>query len=145
MSREKTAKLLHNVFSSSLKTIPKTSVSEWADSFRMLAQGAAEPGRWRTDRAPYQKAIMDAFTEKGVHKVVVKSCSQVGKALDVDTPIPTPDGWQKIVDLKCGDKVFDENGNQCTVLWRSEIMKNHDCYEVQFSDGAKIVADADHK
>ena len=145
MSREKTAKLLHNVFSSSLKTIPKTSVSEWADSFRMLAQGAAEPGRWRTDRAPYQKAIMDAFTEKGVHKVVVKSCSQVGKALDIDTPIPTPDGWQKIADLKCGDKVFDENGNQCTVLWRSEIMKNHDCYEVQFSDGAKIVADADHK
>ena len=76
---------------------------------------------------------------------MVKSCSQVGKALDVDTPIPTPEGWQKIADLKCGDKVFDENGHQCTVLWRSEIMENHDCFEVQFSDGAKIVADADHK
>ncbi|MGM9569900.1 MAG: terminase gpA endonuclease subunit, partial [Phascolarctobacterium sp.] len=76
----RTARLLKSIFSKSLKTIPKTSVSEWADSYRMLAQGAAEPGRWHTSRAPYQKDIMDAFTAKGVHRVVVKSCSQVGKS-----------------------------------------------------------------
>lgn len=76
----KTARLLKSIFSKALKTIPKTSVSEWADSYRMLAQGAAEPGRWHTSRAPYQKDIMDAFTAKGVHRVVVKSCSQVGKS-----------------------------------------------------------------
>lgn len=76
----RTARLLKGIFAKSLMTIPKTSVSEWADSYRMLAQGAAEPGRWRTSRAPYQKDIMDAFTAKGVHRVVVKSCSQIGKS-----------------------------------------------------------------
>ena len=64
-----------------LEPLPKTSVSEWADNYRMLSAGvSAEPGRWRTSRAPYQKEIMDAFTEIGVEKVIVKSCSQVGKS-----------------------------------------------------------------
>ena len=38
-----------------LKPLPKTSVSQWADDYRMLSQGiSAEPGRWKTSRAPYQ-------------------------------------------------------------------------------------------
>lgn len=64
-----------------LKPLPKTSVSEWADTYRMLSAGiSAEPGRWRTSRAPYQKEIMDAFTQPGIHCVVVKSASQIGKS-----------------------------------------------------------------
>lgn len=64
-----------------LKPLPKTSVSAWADSYRMLSQGlSAEPGKWKTSRAPYQKEIMDAFTQPGIHRVVVKSCSQIGKS-----------------------------------------------------------------
>ena len=63
-----------------LKPLPKTSVSDWADAYRMLPSTAAEPGRWKTSRAPYQKAIMDSFTEPGIHEVVVKSCSQIGKS-----------------------------------------------------------------
>lgn len=45
----------------------------------MLPSDAAEPGRWRTSRAPYTKEVMDAFTQEGIHRVVVKSSSQVGK------------------------------------------------------------------
>lgn len=63
-----------------LKPLPKTSVSEWADAYRMLSNTSAEPGRWKTNRAPYQKEIMDAFTQSGVHQVVVKSASQLGKS-----------------------------------------------------------------
>lgn len=63
-----------------LKPLPKTSVSEWADTYRVLSSTSAEPGRWRTSRAPYQKDIMDAFTQPGIHRVVVKSCAQVGKS-----------------------------------------------------------------
>lgn len=63
-----------------LKPLPKTEVSTWADSYRILSQGAAEPGRWKTSRAPYQKEIMDAFTQPGIHRVVVMSSSQIGKS-----------------------------------------------------------------
>lgn len=64
-----------------LKPLPKTSVSQWADNHRMLSSGiSAEPGKWKTSRAPYQKDIMNAFTEPGIHRVVVKSSSQIGKS-----------------------------------------------------------------
>ncbi len=77
----KTAKELWEYVSlRGLKPLPKTSVSTWADSYRMLSNTSAEPGKWRTSRAPYQKDIMDAFTEPGIHRVVVKSCAQVGKS-----------------------------------------------------------------
>ena len=71
------------------------SVSEWADSNRVLvSESSSEPGRWRTDRAPYQKEIMDAFTEPGIWQIVIMASAQVGKtelelnmmgrAIDVD-------------------------------------------------------------
>ena len=64
-----------------LKPLPKTSVSEWADTYRYLSAGvSSEPGKWRTERAEYQRAIMDSFTEPGVHRVVVKSAAQIGKS-----------------------------------------------------------------
>lgn len=63
-----------------LKPLPKTSVSEWADEYRVISQGNAEPGRWRTSRAEYQREIMNAFTQTGVHRVVVKSAAQIGKS-----------------------------------------------------------------
>lgn len=72
--------LLRYVSEHGLKPLPKTSVSEWADTYRMLPSTAAEPGRWKTSRAPYQKDIMDSFTQPGIHEVVVKSCSQIGKS-----------------------------------------------------------------
>ena len=39
------------------------SVSEWADHYRVIVgKSAPEPGPWHTDRAPYQKEIMDSFS-----------------------------------------------------------------------------------
>ncbi len=43
---------------------PLLSVSEWADRHRMLSSKAsAEPGRWRTSRTPYLKAITQRVRE----------------------------------------------------------------------------------
>ena len=42
---------------------PERTVSEWADDFRVLSQeSSAEPGRWRTGRTPFARAIMDALS-----------------------------------------------------------------------------------
>lgn len=142
----KTAKELWQYVSKmGLKPLPKTSVSQWADDYRMLSQGlSAEPGRWKTSRAPYQKEIMDAFTQPGINRVVVKSASQVGKALDVETPIMTTTGWKRMGDLTINDQVFDENGNPVRILAVSEVWNNRPCYEIRFSDGAVIIADENH-
>lgn len=143
----KTAKELWQYVSKmGLKPLPKTSVSQWADDYRMLSQGlSAEPGRWKTSRAPYQKDIMDAFTQPGINRVVVKSASQVGKALDIETPIMTTTGWKRMGDLTINDQVFDENGNPVRILAVSEVWNNRPCYEIRFSDGAVIIADENHE
>lgn len=60
---------------------PVLTVSEWADQNRILSsESAAEPGQWHTDRAPYQREIMDAVTQARIEKVIVMSSSQVGKS-----------------------------------------------------------------
>lgn len=67
-----------------------------------------------------------------------------GKALDVDTPIPTPEGWTRMGDLRVGDTVFDESGKPCRVDDVFDQPPNRRCYEVEFSDGSTLVADEEH-
>ena len=57
------------------------TVSEWADTNRVLvSESSAEPGAWRTDRAPYQREIMDSFTQPGIWQIVIMASAQVGKS-----------------------------------------------------------------
>lgn len=69
---------------------------------------------------------------------------RAGKELAIDTPIPTPDGWKTMGELKAGDLVFDENGLPCTVVEVHPVMFNLDCYRLTFSDGHSIVASDTH-
>lgn len=59
---------------------PKLKISEWADKFRRLSsEASAEPGQWMTQRAEYQRGIMDALSEPGVDRIVLMTSAQVGK------------------------------------------------------------------
>lgn len=59
---------------------PILTVSQWADRYRRLsAESAAEPGQWNTNRAPYQREIMDAVNDPMVEEIVIQSSAQVGK------------------------------------------------------------------
>jgi deoxycytidine triphosphate deaminase len=68
-----------------------------------------------------------------------------GKALATDTPVPTPDGWRTMGDLRPGDWVFDADGHATPVIAASETMLDRPCRRVEFSDGTTIVADLDHQ
>lgn len=67
-----------------------------------------------------------------------------GKALDIDTPIPTPGGWVRMGDLRAGDLVFNQDGRPTKVTHAFDVMHDRPCYRVGFSDGTSIVADAEH-
>jgi hypothetical protein len=45
-----------------------------------------------------------------------------GKALAIDTPIPSPRGWRVMGDLRVGDEVFDEMGRPTPVVAATGIM-----------------------
>jgi hypothetical protein len=94
-----------------------------------------------TEGREYQDAIMNDMNPD----LTVKKPSQVGMALSLDTPVPTPDGWTTMREIQVGDVVFDEQGAPCTVDYVSQIYLDHRCYELTFDDGQKIVADENHR
>jgi phage terminase large subunit GpA-like protein len=63
-----------------LKPDPLLTVSEWADRYRVLSQRASsEPGRWRTERTPYLKEIMDCLSPASpVQRVALMKGAQIG-------------------------------------------------------------------
>lgn len=88
--RDNTRQLFKRIFQV-LKPPPDLKLSEWADRYRRLSsEASAEPGRWKTEKAPYQKEIMDAITDITIKKVVVMSAAQVGKT---DATVLNPIGY----------------------------------------------------
>jgi phage terminase large subunit GpA-like protein len=58
----------------------KISVDQWATRYRVMpSESSAEPGRYRSDRAPYQRGIQDAFSDRAVQTIVWISGAQNGK------------------------------------------------------------------
>ncbi len=59
---------------------PLLTISQWADQYRMLSQRASsEPGRWRTDRTPYLREIMDCLSPTSpMERVIFMKGAQIG-------------------------------------------------------------------
>jgi hypothetical protein len=76
--------------------------------------------------------------------ILIAGATGAGKALALDTPIPTPGGWTTMGEVQVGDRVFDEHGQPCLVVGATPVMHGRPCYEVELSDGTVIVADAEH-
>jgi len=57
------ANIYLNAFKKGLRPDPEWTVSQWADNKRMLPkESSAEPGKWRTERFPFTREIMDALS-----------------------------------------------------------------------------------
>ena len=67
-----------------------------------------------------------------------------GKALSLDTRIPTPFEDCIMEDIHVGSFVLDEEEKPCRVVYESPVYIGHDCFAVSFEDGERIIADAEH-
>jgi replicative DNA helicase len=77
--------------------------------------------------------------------IIVAARPAVGKALALDTPLPTPTGWTTMGEVAVGDQLIAADGKPTTVVAAADVMDGRPCYEVEFSDGTVIVADAQHQ
>jgi deoxycytidine triphosphate deaminase len=68
-----------------------------------------------------------------------------GKALSLDTPVPTPSGWRTMAELHVGDEVFDAGGEPTLVVDATEPLVGRPCRELVFADETTIVADLTHQ
>ena len=59
---------------------PALTVSAWADRYRFLSSRASsEAGRYRTDRTPYMRGVMDALSPgSSARRIVFMKAAQVG-------------------------------------------------------------------
>ncbi|MGH3295955.1 MAG: replicative DNA helicase [Trebonia sp.] len=92
-------------------------------------------------------ADLDALTN-GLHAgqmVVIAARPAVGKALALDTPLPTPTGWTTMDEVQVGDYLIDANGKPTRVVAATGVLHGRPCYEVEFSDGSVIIADENHQ
>jgi replicative DNA helicase len=92
-------------------------------------------------------ADLDSLTN-GLHPgqmIVVAARPAVGKALALDTPLPTPDGWTTMGDVRVGDYLIDAKGKPTQVVAATGVLHGRPCYEVEFSDGSVIIADENHQ
>jgi hypothetical protein len=93
---------------------------------------------------PNPKTIDPTKPRKQFMKVICGGWGS-GKAVSLDTIIPTPDGFVKMREIKVGGRVYDENGNECNVTGVSPVMHDRPCYEVEFDNGEVVVADKEHE
>jgi replicative DNA helicase len=77
--------------------------------------------------------------------IIIAARPAIGKALALDTPLPTPTGWTTMGDVQVGDLLIGADGKPTRVVAATEVMHGRTCYEVEFSDGTVIVADAEHQ
>jgi replicative DNA helicase len=90
---------------------------------------------------------LDKLTN-GLHPgqlIVIAGRPGLGKALALDTPLVTPTGWTTMGAVQVGAQLMGADGRPTTVVAATEVMVDRPCYEVVFSDGSSIVADAEHQ
>jgi replicative DNA helicase len=90
---------------------------------------------------------LDRLTN-GLHPgqlIILAARPAIGKALALDTAIPTPSGWTTMGELAAGDSVLGVDGLPTAVVAATPVLHGRECFLVEFSDGASLVADADHE
>ena len=91
----------------------------------------------------YQKKMVRSYHNN--NRVIVRAARQSGKALSLDTKIPTPYGFTTMGEIEVGDTVLDAKGNPTKVTFATEVMENRDCYEIEFDSGHKVLACSEHR
>jgi replicative DNA helicase len=90
---------------------------------------------------------LDELTN-GLHPgqmIIVAARPAMGKALALDTPLPTPTGWTTMGEVAAGDRLIGSDGLPTRVVAATEVMYDRPCFRLTFSDGSSIVADAEHQ
>ncbi|WP_413966290.1 replicative DNA helicase [Actinacidiphila polyblastidii] len=118
-----------------------------------IMEGALDEIEAIGSRSGQMSGVPTGFTDldsltNGLHPgqmIVIAARPAMGKALALDTPLPTPGGWTTMGEVQVGDLLLSAEGQPTRIVATTEVMTGRPCYEVTFDDGTKVVADADHQ
>lgn len=127
-----------------IRPAQRMTVSEAAEKYRYINNPGAYVGPWLNKTTPYLVEPMDVLSSWKFTGMAFAGPAQCGKALALDTVIPTPSGWVMMGDLEVGDCVIGSNGRPCRVTAATPVQYGRACFEVIFRNGERVVADAGH-
>lgn len=119
--------------------------------FRLLHHSKGEWARRPFELQPWQKFVVGSvfgwIRKDGTRRfrtVYEELPRKQGKALEVETPVATPEGWQAHGALRAGDHVFGPDGLPKRVL---AVTAHHvgQSYALSFSDRTQIIAHERHE
>lgn len=91
----------------------------------------------------FMKFAIHRQNSGNMNGLILADTMGLGKALSLDTKIPTPKGFTTMGDLHVGDTVFNEEGQPVQVL-RVYDHESLDMYKVTFVDNTSVVCCKDH-
>lgn len=91
--------------------------------------------------------ILDRFEKNQLDEqnLLITMPPRFGKALALDTPILTTEGWSTMHEVQPGQYVFDEHGRPTRVVAKSPVWRSRPTYACRFDTGETIIADAAHE
>jgi replicative DNA helicase len=118
-----------------------------------IMEGALDEIEAIGSRSDEMSGVPTGFTDldsltNGMHPgqmIVIAARPAMGKALALDTPLPTPSGWTTMGEVAVGDLLIDAEGKPTRVVDATDAMTGRPCYRLTFDDGTTVVADADHQ
>lgn len=119
---------------------PDTGYEHFATNFFHIQHPVK--GKMLFEPYPFQLNLLRTFHQNRYSCCLLSR--QMGKALANTTPILTPTGFIPMGDLSVGDKIYGPDGNTTTIKFITETMLDRTCFELEFGNGEKIIADAEH-
>ena len=118
-----------------------------------IMEGALDEIEAIDSRGDAMVGVPTGFTDldeltNGLHPgqmIIVAARPAMGKALALDTPLPTPTGWTTMGEVQVGDQLIGADGRPTRVVAATDVMVDRTCYELTFSDGSTLIADAEHQ
>lgn len=98
---------------------------------------------WQKD---FIRKVYGTVNEKGrreIREAFLCIPRKNGKALHINTKIPTPFGFKKMGELKVGDMVYAGDGTPTKITGATDVM-HKESYIVKFSDGTQLTACGEH-
>lgn len=87
--------------------------------------------------------MLDLIFDKTSNRKAIMCSRGLGKALEINTPVLTTEGYKPMKDIKVGDILFDREGQQTKVTYKSETFSNQ-CYKIKLSSGDEFITNEDH-
>ncbi|GGZ84228.1 replicative DNA helicase [Streptomyces bluensis] len=118
-----------------------------------IMEGALDEIEAIGSRSGEMTGVPTGFTDldqltNGLHPgqmIIIAARPAMGKALALDTPLPTPTGWTTMGEVAVGDQLIDAAGRPTQVVAATEVMVGRPCYRITFDDDTTVIADAEHQ